>query len=88
MTETTTLARLTEVLRRARMRGDWDDESVVLEVLAEMRVGDDAMMFAGSRSLENEMQAPSATLMGVGFAAMIDAIRADATEPATCPLTG
>jgi hypothetical protein len=70
----TMLARLTEVLRRARMRGDWDDERVVLEVLAEMREPTNEIYAA---AVDNGDQ--SATEV---WRPMIDAIRADATEPA------
>jgi hypothetical protein len=74
------LARLTEVLRRARMHGDWDDERVVLEVLMEMREPTSEIYAA---SVDNGYH--SATEV---WRPMIDAIRAEATEPATCPSTG
>jgi hypothetical protein len=48
--------------------------------IAAMREATDHMMFAGAKALEDEMQAPGATLMGVGFAAMIDAALSDSPE--------
>jgi hypothetical protein len=78
----TMLARLTEVMRRARMHGDWDDERVVLALLAEMRASvTHDMLNAGARE--------SGSAKDV-WEAMIDAIRAEATEPAetSCQSTG
>jgi hypothetical protein len=72
----TMLARLTEVTRRARMRGDWDDERVILEMLAEMRA---------SVTLMHDMLNAGARESGSAkdvWQAMIDVIRAEATEPA------
>jgi hypothetical protein len=82
----TMLARLTEVLRCARMRGDWDDERVVLEVLAEMR---DLGAEVANIGVEARWQSPIRDANNVReiWQHMIDAIRAEATEPATCPPT-
>jgi hypothetical protein len=68
----TMLARLTEVMRRARMRGDWDDERVVLEVLAKMRSFD-------AEVVDIDIGTDDAREV---WRHMIDTIRARATEPA------
>jgi hypothetical protein len=46
-----------------------DDARAAIEA---MREPTDAMAFAGANALAMEMQAPSPTLMAVGFVAMID----------------
>lgn len=69
----TMIDRIAALLARARVVGAWDDEDVAVAVLREMREATDAMAFAGAKRLEMEMQAPSATLMAVGWAAMIAA---------------
>ncbi len=78
----TMLARLTEVLRCARMRGDWDDERVVLELLTEMRSFDAEVV---------DIDIGTDDVREV-WRHMIDTIRARATETAhsedTCPSTG
>jgi hypothetical protein len=70
------LARLAEIMRRARLRGDWDDEAVVLELLAEMREAYGATIVAGDDERRRDSGACEI------WQTMIDAIRAEATEPA------
>ena len=42
--------------------------------IAAMREPTDSQCFAGAKALAMEMQAPSATLMGIGYSAMIGAV--------------
>ncbi len=90
----TMLARLTEVMRCARMRGDWDDEAVVLELLAEMRNLDWELAAAPERILcriADKAEHEGAYMGGYDhlenasiaiWEKTIDAIRAEATESA------
>ena len=80
----TMLSRLTEVLHLARMRGDWDDERVVLEVLDAMRDPTEAMDAVGFMAIlkNRDMVGPYSNAAAVTWRDMIDAIRAEASEPA------
>lgn len=75
----TMLARLTETLRRCRMRGGMDDEQVVLALLQTAYNADDSMCVAGFR-VGAGVGLPSRSALI--WAAMIDAIQAETTEPA------
>ena len=56
-------------------------ERIARAVITAMRDATDAMMFAGAKALEMEMQAPSATLMGIGYFVMTDAALAKPSTP-------
>ena len=78
----TMLYRLTERLRRCRMRGGMDDEQVVLSLLLEMREPDVEMKRQGTA--EDDCSTPyiQAADCETHWRLMIDAIRADAAAPA------
>ena len=68
------LYRLTETLRRCRMRGGMDDEAIVAELLAEMRVPTQDMIVAAFDAISEPLHPDTWT-------AAIDAILAH-SEPA------